>query len=45
MPQAESFLSLFLYYQKKYPTSPHASTPREYHAARIIEMKLQKNRS
>ncbi|MCG8471729.1 MAG: hypothetical protein MI742_07720 [Desulfobacterales bacterium] len=45
MPGSNNFLGLFLYYQKKYPTSRHASTPREYHAARIIEMKLQKNRS
>lgn len=45
MPEAKSFLSLFLYYQKKYPTSPDAATPREYRAERIIQMKLQQNRS
>jgi len=45
MPESESFIGLFLYYQKKYPTSPDASTPREYHAQRIIEMKMKQNRS
>jgi len=45
MPESNNFLGLFLYYQKKYPTSPDASTPREYRANRIIEMKLQQNRS
>lgn len=45
MPGANNFLDLFLYYQKKYPTSPDASTPQEYHAQRIIEMKLKQNRS
>ncbi|SCY74444.1 hypothetical protein [Desulfoluna spongiiphila] len=45
MPESRNFLGLFLYYQKKYPTSPDASTPREYRADRIIETKLQQNRS
>ncbi|VFQ46625.1 hypothetical protein [Desulfoluna butyratoxydans] len=45
MPESQQFLKLFLYYQKKYPTSPDASTPREYRADRIIETTLQQNRS
>ncbi|WP_300669717.1 hypothetical protein [Desulfoluna sp.] len=45
MPDSKSFLGLFLYYQKKYPTSPDASVPREYRAERIIQLKLQQNRS
>ena len=41
MPGADRLLELFLYYQKKYPTSPHAAVPEEYQAQHIIEMKLK----
>ncbi len=41
MPGANHFLGLFLYYQKKYPTSPHASIPHQYNAQKIIAMRLK----